>query len=104
MLEEILDDLSEGILPDRDQLRRDILNSAACRSALKAGDPMTEEELKAFVAATLTMDNTRAHAHMVEMRDGVSRSTKLTLCLTGFKEWKKNPPFWAPLCRWYLSS
>ena len=56
VLEEILDDLSEGVLPDRDQLRRDILHSAACRSALKAGDPMSEEELKAFVAATLTMD------------------------------------------------
>ena len=56
VLEEILDDLSGGILPNRDQLRRDILNSAACRSALKAGDAMTEEELKAFVAALLTMD------------------------------------------------
>jgi len=56
VLEEILDDLSEGILPDRDQLRRDILHSAACRSALKAGDAMSADELKAFVAATLTMD------------------------------------------------
>jgi DNA mismatch repair protein MutL len=56
VLEEILDDLSEGVLPDRDQLRRNILHSAACRSALKAGDPMSEEELKAFVAAAITMD------------------------------------------------
>lgn len=59
ILEEILEELAEGVLPNRDELRKNILHSTACRAAIKAGDSLTEEELKTIVAATLSMDDTQ---------------------------------------------
>ena len=57
VLESMLSELAEGFPPDKDDLRRAILHSAACRSAIKAGDPLTDDELRGIVAATLTMDS-----------------------------------------------
>lgn len=56
VLEDILSELSEGILPQKEDLRRKILHSASCRSAIKAGDALTQEEIDRIVAATLSMD------------------------------------------------
>jgi DNA mismatch repair protein MutL len=60
VLEEILEDLSQGLPPDRDALRRDILHRTACRAAIKAGDVLSQDELNGLVAATLTMDSTQS--------------------------------------------
>jgi DNA mismatch repair protein MutL len=57
VLESMLAELADGFPPDKDDLRRTILHSAACRSAVKAGDPLTQDELRGMVAATLTMDS-----------------------------------------------
>lgn len=56
VLEGILEDLAEGIQPDKQDLRRDILHSAACRAAIKAGDELSNEELKNITSAISTMD------------------------------------------------
>lgn len=56
VLEELLDDLAQNLPPNRDELRKNILHSAACRSAIKAGDVLSEDEIQGIVAAALTMD------------------------------------------------
>ncbi len=59
ILEEILNELIDGVLPQKDDLKKHILHSTACRAAIKAGDALSTEELHNIVAATLSMDDTQ---------------------------------------------
>ena len=59
ILEEILTELTDGVLPQKDELKKHILHSTACRAAIKAGDALSTEELNNIVSATLSMDDTQ---------------------------------------------
>ena len=38
-----------GKVPSRDQLLEDLLHMVACKAAIKAGDPLTAEEIESLV-------------------------------------------------------
>lgn len=59
VLETCLAMLGEGRKPQREDLRRDMLHSMACRAAVKAGDALGSDELRNIVAAYLTLGTTQ---------------------------------------------
>jgi len=80
VLETMLAELAKGFPPDKDDLRRAILHSAACRSAIKAGDPLTEDELRGIVAATMTMDTHQGccpHGRNARWRISISQANNM---------------------------
>lgn len=80
VLEEILEDLVAGVPPDRDALRRDILNRTACRAAIKAGDVLSRDELDGLVAAVLTMDanqKTCPHGRSTTWRISIDEANRM---------------------------
>lgn len=80
VLEEILEDLAAGVPPDREALRRDILNRTACRAAIKAGDVLTRDELDGLVAAVLTMDpsqKTCPHGRSTTWRISIDEANRM---------------------------
>ena len=49
-LREILDRLAEDETTDSERLLEDLLEALACKAAVKAGEPLTSEEIDALLA------------------------------------------------------
>ena len=50
-------------LPTREALLNDLLSRMACHAAVRAGDPLTQEEIAALVAQRGTTDDTHHCPH-----------------------------------------
>jgi DNA mismatch repair protein MutL len=55
--------LSKGQMPGREQLLNDVLSLMACHAAVRAGDPLTAEEIAALVAQRHLADDTHHCPH-----------------------------------------
>ncbi|MBF0243871.1 MAG: DNA mismatch repair endonuclease MutL [Planctomycetes bacterium] len=58
-LEELLNEKAEGRVPDGESLRRVLLETLACKAAVKAGEALREEEIAAMVAEAETLGAAR---------------------------------------------
>ncbi|MFO0945071.1 MAG: hypothetical protein U1D30_03865 [Planctomycetota bacterium] len=64
LLREIANQLVEtGKAPNRDQLLEELLHMVACKAAVKAGDPLTSEEIDHLVALRALCDDSHHCPH-----------------------------------------
>lgn len=64
LLREIAGHLEEaGKVPSSDQLLEDLLNMAACKAAVKAGDPLTDEEIRELLRERHLVDDSHHCPH-----------------------------------------
>lgn len=64
LLRDIADHLEEaGKPPSRDQLLEELLNMAACKAAVKAGDPLTDEEVQELLRSRRLVEDSHHCPH-----------------------------------------
>lgn len=57
LLRDLLDELTTGEVPSKDQLFHNLISTIACKAAVKAGDPLTMEEMEQLLDDLLALDN-----------------------------------------------
>lgn len=63
LIEDLLNRLDESALDDRQALLENILQSMACKAAVKAGDPLTPQEIQALLEQSASVDYSASCPH-----------------------------------------